>query len=413
MDLALLHNLAIALGLGLLVGFERQRTAPEMAGVRTFALITMLGALMGTLAQTFGGGLVVVTIGALTVLLVTSNFIQLRRDEAEPGLTTEFAALVMFGVGAAVGADYRIAAAVLAGSVALLLHWKRPLHSLAQRIGEAEFRAAMRLVLIGLVILPVMPDRSFGPYGVLNPFQIWLMVVLIVGISLAGYVAYRVFGAQGGTLLGGALGGLISSTAATVGYARSARERPTEAGAATVMILVASCVVFVRILLEIALVAPGQFGGLGPPAATMLALLLALSALAWHRTRRGLADATDRQPPTNLRAAIIFGLLYGAILFAVALAKENFGTGAVFVVAAVSGLTDMDAITLSTARLVEFGQLDPATGWRVIIVAALANLLFKGGAVALIGPRPLARQVAAFFLAAVLAGVALVMFGPG
>jgi len=411
-ELELLHNLAIALGLGLLVGFERERTAPETAGVRTFALITVLGALMAVLARDFGAGVLAVSVAAVVAFLLMSNVLQLRSRAPDPGITTEIAALVMFGVGATAAAGYRIVAAVLAGSVTVLLHWKRPLHALAERIGEAEFKAAMRLVLIGLVILPIVPDRTFGPYGIINPFQIWLMVVLIVGISMAGYVAYKVLGARRGTLLGGILGGLISSTAATVGYARRAREAPAESGAAAAMILIASAVVFGRVLFEIGVVAPSQLRGLGPPIAAMLLAMVALSAASFRLARTAIVDTVDRAPPSDLRAAIVLGLLYGGVLFLLAAAKQRFGTGGLFVVAGLSGLTDMDAITLSTAALVRAGQIDPSLGWRAILVAGLANLLFKGAAVAALGPRSLARRVGGLFLAAFLFGAALIAFGP-
>ncbi len=412
MDFAVVQALTTALGLGLLVGIERERAAPAIAGVRTFTLITVLGTVAALLAREYGGGVLVASAIAVVAFLIVGNLIQLRRDEADPGLTTEVAALVMFGVGAMLATTYRAAAVVLTGTVALLLHWKRPLHRLAEHIGEAEFRAGMRLVLIALVILPIMPDRTYGPYDILNPFQIWLMVVLIFGISLAGYVAYRVFGARRGTLLGGALGGLISSTAATVGYARRAREAPSEGAAAAVVIMVASSVVFVRVLFEIGLVAPAHLGVLGAPVALMLVVMAGLAALAYRSARDGLADGGDRKPQSDLRAAVIFALLYGAVLFAVSAAKERFGTGGLYAVAGISGLTDMDAITLSTAQLVRADRIDPGTGWRVILVAGMANLVFKGAAVLAIGPRSLGTRIAVLFLTAIVAGSLLIAFGP-
>lgn len=413
MESTALYDLAIALGLGLLVGFERQRKDPDMAGVRTFALITVLGALAAILAREYGNALLVAAIAAVAGLVIMSNLIQLRHGEADPGITTEIAALLMFGVGVAAGTGYRLVAATVAGSVALLLHWKRPLHALAQHLDEAEVRAGMRLVLIGLVILPILPDRAYGPYDVLNPFQIWLMVVLIVGISLAGYAAYRVFGARSGSLLGGALGGLISSTAATVAYSRRAREAPSAVAAAAVMILVASAVVFVRILFEIAVVAPAQLAALGPPLVVMLVLLAALAGISYRAVKDGLIESGDRKPPSDLRAAIVFGLLYGAVLFAVAAAQDRFGTSGLYIVAGISGLTDMDAITLSTAQLVERGQLETSIGWRVILLAGMANLVFKAIAVAVLATPSLAKRVAGYFLVAIVVGIALILFVPG
>jgi len=409
----MVQNLAIALGLGLLVGVERERASAGVAGVRTFALITMLGAMAGSVPEAARPGALAVALAGVVALLVTGNMIASRAGRGDPGMTTEIAAVLMFTVGAALAGGLRVIATVVAGVVALLLHWKKPLHTLVARLGEADVQAVMRLVLIGLVILPVLPDRTFGPYGVLNPFRIWLMVVLIVGISLASYVAWRLFGARTGTLLGGALGGLISSTAATVGYARRTRHSPSDASAAAVMILVASTIVFARVLFEVAVVAPEHLLTLGAPILAMLGIMAGISVAFWSRTRTALDVQDAAEPPSDLRAAIVFGLLYGAVLVAIAFAREHAGTGGLYAVAALSGLTDVDAITLSTSQLVSAGRLEVATGWRLILVGAMANLLFKGGAVAVLGHRRLTVRVAMLFGIAVIGGLSILAIWPG
>jgi uncharacterized membrane protein (DUF4010 family) len=408
MDLAVALNLAIALGLGLLVGVERQRAEGRVAGLRTFALITLLGAVGASVPGNAGVWLVAVGFAGVVALIVTGNVIAMHGGRAEPGMTTEIAALIMFVVGAAVASGFRVLSAVVGGTVALLLHWKKPMHAVVQRLGEQDVNAAMRLVLIGLVILPILPNRTYGPYGVLNPFEIWLMVVLIVGISLASYIAWRLFGARMGTLLGGALGGLISSTAATVGYARRTRQTPGDANGAAVMILIASTVVFVRVLFEVSVVARAWLVPRGAPVFAMLVIMAAIAAVTWLRTRSALTVQDEAEPPSDLRAAILFGLLYGAVLVAVAFAREHAGTGGLYAVAALSGLTDVDAITLSTAQLVRAGRLEVETGWRLILVGAMANLVFKGAAVAALGHARLTRRVASLFAVA-LAGAAIIL----
>jgi uncharacterized membrane protein (DUF4010 family) len=412
LDLTLLPDLAIAAGLGLLVGIERERRNTAVAGLRTFTLITLLGALAAALSNAWGGWVLVTALAAVTAFLLLGNVLQMHKGDIDAGMTTEIAALVMFAAGAALTAGYRIQAVVVAAGVALLLHWKQPLSGFVRRVGEAEFRALMRLVLIGLVILPLLPDRTWGPYDVLNPFQIWLMVVLIVGISLAAYVAWKLFGARAGTILGGVLGGLISSTAATVGYARASRRTQIEAGAAAVMIMIASTVVFARVLTEIAIVAPGSLGELAPPLLAMLAFMALLSGIAWQRASHEFAPTGEYEPATDLRAAITFGLLYGAVLFAVAAARENLGERGMFLVAALSGLTDMDAITLSTTQLVRTQRLEPDLGWRLVLVAGLANLVFKGLAVGLLGTTRLLRHISLHFGAALIAGTLILAFWP-
>jgi uncharacterized membrane protein (DUF4010 family) len=411
-ELALIPDLAIAIGLGMLVGIERERRNDRVAGLRTFALITLLGALSAVLANAWGGWILGAALAAVTAFLLVGNLLQLRKGDYDPGMTTEIAALVMFAAGAALMAGYRIQAVIVSASVALLLHWKQPLSGFVRRFGEGDFRALMRLALIGLVILPLLPDQTFGPYDVLNPFRIWLMVVLIVGISLAAYIAWRLAGARAGTLLGGILGGLISSTAATVGYSRAARQDNVGVGAANVMIVIASTVVFVRVLGEIAIVAPDSFVDLAPPLGVMLVFLALLSAYAWRGARATARPPAEYEPGADLRAAIAFGLLYGAVLFAVAAAREHLGEQGLYAVAALSGLTDMDAITLSTTHLVHADRLEPSTGWRLVLTAGMANLVFKAGAVALLGTPQLFRRVAANFGAALLVGLLLILFWP-
>jgi uncharacterized membrane protein (DUF4010 family) len=412
MELSLLARFAIALGLGLLVGFERERAESSVAGLRTFALITLLGALSTAIAAAHGGWVVAAALLGASALLVTGNFLKLHAGTADPGMTTEFAALVMFGVGALLAIGRLPQAVVLSGTVAVLLHWKAPLHGVVRGLAYDEVRAIMRLALIALVVLPLLPNRAYGPYGVLNPFAIWLMVVLIVGISLAAYIASKLLGARVGTLLGGALGGLISSTAATVSYARRTRGAAEAVDGAAIMIVIASTIVFVRVLFEVAVVAPEVLTAVAAPLGVVLALLGAIAAASYARARRALRPPAHIGAPSDLRAAIVFGGLYAAVLFAVALAKEHLGERGLFAVAALSGLTDVDAITLSTAQLLKAGRLDLDTGWRLILTGALANLVFKAAAVAVLGHRRLFARIALQFGIALAGGAAVLAFWP-
>ncbi len=215
-----LRNLAIALGIGLLIGLQRERAAGQVAGIRTFALIALLGTTAGTLADRFGGWLVVAALLGVAAVLAVANRIRMDGGKADPGATTEMATLLTLLLGAGLSAGHVTESIVIGGGTAFLLQFKAPLHSFVDRIGPDESRAIFRLVLLALVILPVLPNSPVGPYGVLNPFEIWLMVVLIVDISLAAYLSYRLLGPRGGTLAAGVLGGLISSTATTVSQAR-------------------------------------------------------------------------------------------------------------------------------------------------------------------------------------------------
>jgi len=407
-------HLGIAVALGLLVGIQRQRTEESgVAGFRTFPLATVFGTLCALLAGAFGYWIVGAGLAATAALVVLGNLARWRSGVTDPGLTTEFAVLLMYGVGAFLVIGPVPVALAVGGGVAVLLHLKPQLHSFARGIGEKDFKAMMQFALISLVILPVLPDRAFGPFSVLNPHRIWLMVVLIVAISLGGYVAYKLFGAKVGALLGGLLGGLISSTATTVSYARRCRDGSAPAGLAAFVISVASAVVFLRVLVWIAVVAPGNLLALSGPVLVMLGAIGAGALGMWMLMRTNITGMPPQANPTEMKSAVTFGLLFAVVLFAVAAAREYLGTGGLFAVAALSGLTDMDAITLSASQLVQDGALPASTGWRLILVGSMANLVFKLAAAALLGGRALALRLSVVFGLGLLAGAGALLWWPG
>ncbi len=413
----LISRLALALGLGLLVGLQRQRAEARMAGIRTFSLITLLGAMCSALAQPFGVGILAAGLVGVATLAVLGNVLEARRraesDAADPpGLTTEAAMLLMYAVGAYVMVGEGVVALVVAGGVAVLLQLKGPLHKAIASLGDSDFWAITQFVLISAVILPIVPDRSFGPYGVINPRDVWWMVVLIVGIGLAGYLLSRLVGDKAGTLLGGLLGGLVSSTATAVSWAQRSREQHALVPAAAVVIVISSAVVFVRVLIEVAVVAPRLLLAVGGPVLVLLAVMVALGWLEHRRSREESDHKPELANPSELRSAFVFAAVYATVLLAIAAAKEHLGDGGLYLVALLSGLTDMDAITLSTARMMNAGEVASGTGWRLIVTAALANLGFKLGAISLAGPLPLLRRVALRFLTAAGAGLLLLFLWP-
>jgi uncharacterized membrane protein (DUF4010 family) len=412
MDPNLVKQLAISLGLGLLVGLQRESTAPHVAGIRTFALITVLGTVAVQFANPLGGWLVSAGLLSVAALIGVRHFTKSAGGEKNPGLTTSVAALVMYLVGVAIGLDQLVLGILLGGSVAVLLQWKESLHAFVDRIGRVDIRAITQFVLIALVILPILPDRAYGPYNVLNPFEIWLMVVLICGISLASYTAYKFLGARTGTILGGVLGGLISSTATTVSYARHARRSPGSATVAALVIMIASTVVFGRVLVEIAVVGPEFLPQLAGPLLAMMVLMAAICGVMVVLGRGEVEPLPLDENPSELKAAMAFGLLYALVLFAAAAARETLGDRGLYLVAGLSGLTDMDAITLSTTQMIRKEHLAPDTGWRMILVGAMSNLVFKCGVVAVLGHRALLTRIATAFAIAILGGAALIAFWP-
>ena len=409
-------QLGIALLLGLLVGLQRERAASGMAGMRTFPLITLLGTVSALLAIGFGGWIVAAGLLGIAAVLILASLLKLKQEGPNDlGTTTDVAALLMYAVGALlVVAPLEVGVAV-GGGVAVLLQFKPELHGFARKLGDKDLRAIMQFVLISCIILPVLPDRTFGPLGVFNPRQTWWMVVLIVGMSLGGYIVYKFFGRDAGILLGGLLGGAISSTATTVSYARSSRSNPTSTRVAAIVIMIASTVVFVRVLIEIAVVAPEFLVFAAPPVVILMLLTMLPALLVWYRVRRHSGQLPEQENPTQLKSAVVFGLMYALVLLALAAAREYeyFDGGGLYLVAAISGLTDMDAITLSTARMVsDETPLPPRVGWQLIIVAALANLFFKAALIGGLGNRRLLRQIAMLFAVPLVGGVVLLLVWP-
>lgn len=238
------------------------------------------------------------------------------------------------------------------------------------------------------------------------------MVVLIVGMSLFGFISFKFFGPESGILLGGLFGGLISSTATTVSYARRARRTPKIAELGALVIMIASTIVFVRVVFEIAIVAPGILRDVVPPLAVMMGLMASISLGLYFFGTDEVEQIPLEEDPSQLKTAIVFGVLYAAVLFAVAAVKEHFGDKALYIVAAFSGMTDMDAITLSTAQMISKDRLDIDTGWRMILIGALSNLVFKAGAVAVLGHRKLLIRVSTSFGITLMGGILLLIFWP-
>ncbi len=405
-----LMPLGVALGLGLLVGMQREWEHNRVAGLRTFAMVSLAGALSSILAQAYGGWVMGAALFAFAAISIAGYLATLNTDD--PGLTTTIAMFVMFATGALTTMEHPVTAVVISGSVMVLLQEKKSLHGMVHKIGEKDLREIARLVLIGLVVLPLLPDEPIGTNELLNPFAIWLMVVLIVGISLAAYLASKFLGSARGTAVAGLLGGLISSTATTVSMARRSKDTENHPQSLAVITLISGAVVFVRVIVEVAIMGSGVAATVLPPLAAMMVLTGIVAAIAYRLMLNAVPQSFEEAPPSELKSAVMFGLLYLLVLVAVSYAKDHFGHAGMFAVAAISGLTDMDAITLSTAGLSNSGQLDPNTAWRVILTGGLANLAFKSALVMCIGARTYIKPVLIGFAAPFLGGLAILLLWP-
>lgn len=405
-QLSALFPFLTSLALGLLIGLERERSPAAKAGLRTFSLVALAGTLGALLSQKTGAPWV---LGAGLLLMggmmVASYF---KDDEAEdPGTTTIAAIVVCYGLGAMVWYGMEQLAVTLAILTTALLYFKPELRDATRSLTRLDLVSILQFAVLSFVILPILPDQDYGPYKALNPYQIWWMVVLISGLSLAGYAALRIAGQRHGSLLTGLFGGIASSTATTLAFSRHSRDSANMTGMAALIILLANWVVLVRLAVLVAVLQPALLRPmltlLGGGALTGLAMLY----LFWRRlAEKPSTPVLEMKNPTELRAALGFGLLYAGVLFAAAWLSDWVGSHGVYAVALVSGLTDVDAITLSSLRLFGLGNLQAEQVATAVLLALLANIAFKSGLAAAIGGGTLARQVVPG-MAAVAGGLVL------
>ncbi|MBM4108801.1 MAG: MgtC/SapB family protein [Phycisphaerae bacterium] len=401
----------MALGLGLLVGLQRQRAGPVHGGLRTFAVITVLGAVCGVLHFVLGPWIVIVGAVGVLIALVLGNLSAEQRSD--PRLLTEFTMLLMYAVGVMTAVGPAQLAVSVGVGVAILLQAKGRLHRLAQRMGDEDMRALLTFAALTFVILPVVPDEGMGPYGVINPHHLWLLVVLVVGIGLTAYVAYKLLGPRHGLWVGGLLGGLISSTATTVSYARRAGGTPAAVPSAAFAVVLAGTVVYGRVLVEVAVAGPALLAHAALPIGLLMGLSTLTALALWSRASRNANSLPEQSNPAALRTAFMFAAAYAVVIVASVWAQRTLGSAGLLAVAALSGLTDMDAITLSSSRLAHSGELAHDAALDSIVVASMSNLVFKTGIAGVLGGWRLLARVGAVAAVLLLASAAVVLFWPG
>jgi uncharacterized membrane protein (DUF4010 family) len=294
--------------------------------------------------------------------------------------------------------------------VAVLLDLKPILHRGLRLIQPAELNALLQMGVLSAVVLPLLPDAGYGPYAALNPYQLWLAVILIAGISLLGHAAARWRGETQGLLWAGLLGGLASSTAATLALSRAARERPASESAAAAAAIVAACgVMFLRMAVVAVALAPSKTAGLGVFMVVMAAAAFLFAAWQWPRKAAAAEPASPVEPTRrifDLPTALGFGLILAVVAILVRAAREALGTGGIYLVAFVSGFADVDAILVSSVQLLARGDLPLEATAIALVLASCANMVTKAGMAWGIGGRALGARVAAGYLAIAAAGLA-------
>jgi uncharacterized membrane protein (DUF4010 family) len=403
-------RLLVALAVGLLIGLERewrQRAADETAhaGLRTFGLIGLLGGLANILNWSAGGWLLPSALVALAVVLLAD----LRLGTgAVPGrdITTLVGALVtaLLGALATSGeAQLAVAAAVV---VTFLLNLKARLHKWVDALSESEIGGVLRLLIISLVILPVLPDKGYGPYAALNPRTIWLFVVLISTLSFVGYMAIKILGPRRGHLATGFFGGLVSSTATTAALARLGRRDVAAVYSLASGIALANAVMAVRMTVIVAAIDPELAKTVAWPLGWAAAAALAMTLLLWQRGRAiTAAETPEIQNPFDLGPALRFATVLAVTLVLARFLEDRYGQSGLQVLAAIAGLVDVDAITLTVARdTATSGSIPPAVA--ALLIAAFANSIFKGGLLVMNGGKLAFWGVAVLALMALAGGIA-------
>jgi uncharacterized membrane protein (DUF4010 family) len=414
MEMDLVRHLAVALALGLVVGVERGwqsrggTPGSRSLGMRTFGLAGLLGGVVGSLAD--GGDAWLVGLALLGVAgFVAVTYVQTAHVTGDYGATTEIALILTVALGALAASGREMEAAGTAVATALLLGSKSRMHQFVEALDEHELMAALQLLLVALVVLPLLPDRDLGPYGAVNPRTIGALVLLISGLSFAGYVAIKLLGARRGTLATAVFGGLTSSTALTLAFARAARSAPESAPLLGAGIGLAAATMALRLGLFVCIVAPEL---LRPLAMTLAVLALVPIAAAGLIAARSDSSADTKSLLLRNPLQLELALSWAAMLALFSVLSRAFhawlGDPGLYGLAAVSGLADVDSIGLSVARMVP-QSLSPDVAARAIACAALANTAAKGALAAVLGGAPLARSGGAILLATLVAGALAVL----
>jgi uncharacterized membrane protein (DUF4010 family) len=404
-------GLAVALLLGALIGLERgwearhQESGGRIAGIRTHALVGLLGGISAVLTEEITEwAFPAMFLGLIGISLVAYRArVKAVRDFSITGLV---GMLLTFSFGAmAVGVSLILATAS-AVITALLLDNKQEIHDLLKRLESRELDAGLKLLLISVVMLPILPDQDLGPGGALNPYEIWWLVVLIASISFVGYFAIRVGGTEKGLLFTSIFAGMTSSTALTLHFARQSRRAPELSPILGSGVLLAAGTMFPRVLVYCLVISPTLLPVLIWPVMVMTAMLYLPALILWRRDRQ---QVSFEQPklvnnPLDLKSALIFGVLLTVILFFGEFLQRWFGDIGIFVLAATSGIADVDAVTLSLTRM-SLESITAQTAVIGIVIATSVNNLVKCVIATALGTRVMGLRIALPILASLAGGL--------
>jgi uncharacterized membrane protein (DUF4010 family) len=408
-------ELLAALAIGLLIGIERgwsgrkEDEGQRVAGIRTFSLIGLLGGVIALLSQEIGHWLLVVGFVSVSALVVAAHILDVKKDK-DVGTTTAFGMMLTFSLAAWAAYGNQIPAMAVTVITMFILGHKPTLHRWLTSVSSEDFFSGVKLLLISVVLLPLLPDKGFGPWEALNPYWTWWMVVLISGLSFLGYMVIKMTGERLGMIVTAVAGGLVSSTAVTLSLARFARNKPVTlifSGG----VLIASSIMFVRVMIEVFVVHAALLRLLWLPLTAMLLGLLCSLIWIWRQNGKNGKEQDQRlelKNPLQLGMALQFGLLLAVILVLSEAMKHWFGNQGVYILSVISGLMDVDAITLSLSRSAH-ASLEGEVAITGIVLACATNTLFKGILFAWIAGFRKNIHVPLLMLAAMVPGVVIAL----
>lgn len=410
MDLTLFQQFGIAILLGSLIGLEREQKQQIygyeiFGGLRTFALISLSGALamfLSTYSAVLSG---IVTVALFTIIIF--SYFSASKNHGKVGVTSEIAAVVAYMIGILCGMESFLLATCIAIATIAILHFKQPLHKWAHHIKNEEIVSTIQFIVITFIILPLLPNKGFGPYEFFNPYIVWLIIVFISGISFASYIAIKLFGPKRGIGLTGFLAGFISSTALTLSFSGQSKKNKTIIDPYVVAIVVASSAMFFRILLEVAVLNRELLATLILPMSAMGGVGLLSALFFWFKDRK-VPEGSQKHfesmhSPFRLAPAVKFGLFFALILFLVKFSESVIGNKGLYMTSVLSGVLDVDAITVSVSTLAKT-EIAKLSATYAIIIATMVNTVAKGMIVLALGNRKVAIKILVVFALMLVAG---------
>lgn len=406
--LVVLEKFALALALGALIGLEREyscykKKAPDYAGIRTFPLIALFGALSTYLAELFSIWILIISTLLAGLLGIAAYIAITRRTKVHFGATSELAGFLTFFIGVLAYLGEYLFAIVLTISITVILYARTMLHHFAERIQKKELADTLKFAVVAFVILPFLPNRGYGPLEIFNPYIIWLMVVFISGISFVGYILLKWIGERG-IILSGILGGLISSTAVTSSFALRSKKEKHIYRALVLGVILANGIMFIRILIEVFVINRNLFPKVFLPMTLLIITTAIFSYLLWKKAGEAKGEV-ELGSPFTLGPALKFGAFFAVILALVKVADYYLSSQGVYLVSFISGLADVDAITVSLSQLAGTTLIEK-TARNGIVLAALTNVAVKGGIAYWFGERKsFGKIILGFFILLILIGV--------